>query len=68
MTTTVISKIGANGVNRDYATLALWQTAKAADITASDEIHVAELYDDAEFTVAFDLTGWTTDATRYVII
>jgi hypothetical protein len=51
----------------DYASLAAWTAGEATDLVAADEIRQAECYGFVD-TASVTLTGWTTDATRYVRI
>lgn len=68
MPTTITKSIGTTG--RDYSTIASFEAAIPADITASDEIWVGECYNDSEFlvTAAISFSGSTTDATRYIVL
>jgi hypothetical protein len=65
MPTTVTHVIAASG--GDYTSLSAWQTAQVRNLVTADQIAVAEVRD---FGLAenLNLTGWTTDATRYVKI
>ena len=68
MATEVISTIRASG--GDYTTLSAWEAGEQRNLVTADQIEVAECYDDwpsgLDDQVIVD--GWTTDATRYIII
>lgn len=51
----------------DYTSLSAWEAAQQRDLVSADEIEVAECQTGAS-TDLVTLAGWTTDATRYVII
>jgi len=53
-----------------YSTLTSWEADRAADLTATNTLEVAECYDDWASGLDDNLTidGWTTDATRYIEI
>lgn len=52
----------------DYTSLSAWEAGEQGDLTGvRDEIAVAECYS-FEDTTAVSVTGWTTDATRYIKI
>lgn len=63
--TTVIKTVKTSG--GDYATLAAWHTGQVRNCMTADEIQVAECYTMTD-TAAVLLSGWTTDATRYIEI
>lgn len=63
MPTTVTKTVKSAG--GDYTSLSAWEAAQQADLTATDEIRQAEVYDFTD-TTAVDINGWTTDATRYI--
>jgi len=75
---TASTKDGESGIvfsiSRAYSTLALWESAEQKDLVSADEIHYALMYLDTvlgveqEFTGQVTVTGWTTDANRYVHI
>jgi hypothetical protein len=54
----------------DYTTLVAWESAQQRDLPGDDEIAVAECYNDfgGYLTTSLNVTGWTTDATRYIKI
>lgn len=66
MTTTVVKTIGATG--RDYATHALWIAGAPSNLVTADQVWAGKSYNDAVFTVTsqINISGITTDATRYV--
>lgn len=68
MATESISSIRSSG--GDYTSLTSWEAGEQADIVTADEIAIAECYDDWPSGLADSLTidGWTTDATRYIIV
>jgi hypothetical protein len=49
----------------DYPTLSAWEAGEQADIVALDEIRTAECYS-FEDTTSLIISGWTTDATRFI--
>ncbi len=63
MPTEIIHTIKSKG--GDYTSLAAWEAAQQRDLTAVDEIAVAECYNFQD-TTAVLIAGWTTDATRYI--
>lgn len=63
MPTTVTKTIKSSG--GDYTTLSAWEAANQADLTATDEIRQAECYTFVDNSTT-NITGWTTDATRYI--
>ena len=66
MATTVTKTIKSSG--GDYTSLSAWEAAQQGDLTGiRDEIAQAECYKFLD-TTAVDITGWTTDATRYIRI
>ena len=54
----------------DYSLLSAWEAGEQRDLTLTDEIAVAEVYN--EFGSPLDdpitIDGWVTDSTRYVVI
>ena len=58
------------GVGGYYTSISAWEAAQQRDLVAADEVAIAECYNDwpAGLTETVSVTGWTTDATRYVII
>jgi hypothetical protein len=65
MATTVIHTIKPSG--GDYTSLSAWEAAQQRDLVALDEIAVAECYA-FEDTTRVTIDGWTTDATRNIIV
>lgn len=53
------------GANRAYASLAEWEAARQADLTAADSEQVI-CDGTAADTAALAIDGWTTDATHYI--
>jgi hypothetical protein len=51
----------------DYSSLSAWEAGEEADIVAADEYRTAECYS-FDDTTALTITGWTTDATRFIQI
>ena len=64
MATTVTSSIGTS--SRDYSTLQAWEDACPANLVTADQIWRGEVYNDSEFTGELNISGVTTDATRYI--
>lgn len=64
MPTTVTSSIGTS--SRDYSTLQAWEDACPANLVTSDQIWRGECYNDSQFTGTLNISGVTTDATRYI--
>ena len=68
MPTTVVKTIRASG--GDYTTLTAWEAANQGNLVTSDEIRVAECYDD--WATGLDdklvIDGSTTDDARYLMI
>ena len=64
MPTEVIHVIGAG---ETYTTLTAWEAAQQRDLVSADEIAIAELKSE-DFVEDLQVNGWTTDATRYVVI
>lgn len=55
------------GPGKTYANLAAWETARQGNLVSEDRIEVAACFGGADLgPVSF--TGWTTDATHYVLI
>lgn len=55
----------------DYTTLSAWEAGEQADLTSVNEIRRAECYvltGNAADTTAANISGWTTDATRYIAV
>jgi hypothetical protein len=52
----------------DYSTLAAWEAGEQADLVAADEIRQAECYAFVDATSQCYVSGWTTDAMRYIRI
>jgi len=61
-----------SGANAAYATLADWQTAEVKDLVAANEFHrvicCSNGHSHPAATAGFSVTGWNTDATRYVSV
>lgn len=71
MTTTITKKVGSAGTGRDYATIESAWAAIPANLVATDQQWILELYADSAFIIAansFNFTGKTTDATRNIIV
>ena len=71
MATTITHVIDPDlGTGYDYASLSAWEAAQQRDLTAVDEIASAKCRStgSSDDTTAFTITGWTTDATRYIDI
>lgn len=68
MPTTVVKTIRASG--GDYTTLSAWEAANQGNLVSADEVRVAECYNDWPSGLAdtVDVSGSTTDATRYMMI
>lgn len=66
--TDVVSSVGATG--RDYSTLAAWESATRKNCVVRNVRYVAELYDDADFTIGVpvSISGATTDSRRFRIV
>jgi len=67
---TLITKTIREDGSGDYTTTAAWEAAEQKDLVAADEIHrglIQQSWVSAE-TVELIITGWTTDATRKVIL
>lgn len=65
----IVNSIGTNG--RDFSTISAWAASLPADIVASGNSYVGELYNDSVFTssTAFlTLSGITTDATHTITL
>lgn len=65
MATEVIKTIKPSG--GDYTSLSAWEAGEQTDLVAADEIATAECYSMQDTTV-LKISGWTTDATRYIRI
>lgn len=61
-----------SGANAAYATLAAWQTAEVKNLVTADQFHRVICCTNGTSrpaaTATFSVTGWTTDATRYVSV
>lgn len=71
MATERIKKIMPAGQGGDYTSLASWEAAEQADLTALDEIRIAEIdgyWNNNPDTTMVEVDGWITDSTRYIII
>ncbi|MCP4126926.1 MAG: hypothetical protein GY753_07680 [Gammaproteobacteria bacterium] len=68
MATEVVKTIRSSG--GDYTSLSAWESGEQTDLVSADEIAVAECYDDwpSGLNNSVDISGWTTDATRRIII
>jgi hypothetical protein len=68
--TEVVHTIKPSGQGGDYTTLAAWEAGEQRDLTAADEIAVAQIDGNwsAPDTTQVSINGWTTDATRYIKI
>lgn len=64
MPTTTTSTIGTS--SRNYSTLQAWEDACPSNLVTNDEIWKGECYNDSEFSSAINISGITTDSTRYV--
>lgn len=67
MPTTQTHTVGTGG-GRAYSSLSAWESAEQRDLVAVDEIDFAECYDDGLMTDFVAISGWTTDATRFIRI
>jgi hypothetical protein len=58
-----------SGTDRAFKTLSEWEAARAADLPGGDIIEevICDSVDDAD-QIRVTVTGWTTDATRYISI
>jgi uncharacterized phage protein (TIGR02218 family) len=68
--TDVISSVGSAG-GRDYATIGAWITATSLHLISLNQRHIAEVYDDSDFSLggtAASVTGATTDFRCYRMI
>jgi len=65
MATTVVHSVGPG---KDYSSLAAWQAAQARDLVSLDQVEQCDYYAMNDTNMPVDLTGWTTDATRKLII
>ena len=63
MPTTVTKTVKSAG--GDYASLSAWEAGEQGDLVTLDEIHQAECYSFQD-TTKVGISGWTTDATRYI--
>lgn len=65
MATTVVETIGSGG---DFADISSWVAALPSDLVSADEVRIGELIDAADYSESstIDISGITTDATRYV--
>jgi len=66
---TINTKTVGSGATRDYSTLANWEAGRQADLTSSNVVEIAELYNDSAFlndNLAID--GWTTGTSNYIHI
>jgi hypothetical protein len=71
MATTVTKIVDPdNGTGTDYTSLSAWEAGMQKDLTAADEISVAECRctSGTADSTAVAIDGWTTDATRYIKI
>lgn len=68
--TEVVRTVKPSGQGGDYTTMAAWEAGEQRDLTAMDEIAVAEISGtwSTPDTTAVTIDGWTTDATRYIKI
>jgi hypothetical protein len=68
MPTIVTNSIGT--ASRTYSTLQAWEDACPANLVTADQVWKGECYNDSEFTASsatlLNISGMTTDATRYV--
>lgn len=67
--TTRIRTIKPSGQGGTYTSLSAWESAEQADLPSLNKIVVGEIrgnWSSADGTV--DIDGWTTDATRYIIV
>lgn len=65
MATEVISTIRSSG--GDYTSLSSWEAGEQKNLVTADEISTAECYNDwpSGLSDEVNITGWTTDSTRY---
>lgn len=68
MATEDISTIRSSG--GDYTTLSAWEAGEQTNLVTADKIAVAECYDDwpSGLDNSVSIAGWTTDATRYIVV
>ena len=68
MPTTVTHTLRSSG--GDYTTMSAWEAAQQRDLVTADEIAQLNCYDDwpSGLSNTCLVSGWTTDATRYVYI
>lgn len=69
MPTTVTKSVGSGG-GRDYANLGAFLAAVPLNLVTADQVWVAELYNDSEFTGGFNIANgvYTTDGSHYIKI
>lgn len=65
MATTITNTIKSSG--GDYTSLSAWEAGEQRNLVTADEIEVAECYN-FSVTDSVNISGWTTDATRYIKI
>lgn len=65
MPTTITKTVKSAG--GDYTSLSAWEAGQQADLPTADQIQVAECYAFQD-TTSVIINGWTTDATRYIVI
>lgn len=65
MATEVVETIGSGG---DYADISSWVAGLPTDLTTQDEVRIGRLIDASDYSEAstIDISGITTDTTRYV--
>lgn len=63
MATLVESTIGTGGT---YADLAAWKASIPSNLVTADQIHRGKLLNQEHTTTGFVISGFTTDATRYI--
>lgn len=70
MATEVIHVINPlNEAGTDYTTIRLWEAGQNRDLVSADEIAIAECKGGADnVTTDINISGWTTDSTRYIVI
>ena len=68
MPTEVIHTLRASG--GDYSLISTWEAAQQRDLVAADEVAILECYNDwpSGLNDSVDINGWTTDATRKIIV
>lgn len=59
-----------NGAGTDYTSLTTWESTEQRDLVSADEIEIAKCRSTSGSadTSALNISGWTTDSTRYIKI